>query len=289
MSYYYKYNFVSPEPIYAIIKEELRSYMDTGAIDDTMWRTYTDKCLKKLGRSSYKILDWVLDLEDFQAKLPPDFLAVREAWLCGESGVILPEANAGYSQVTTTHTNLTPGDLYCDGCAACNNPEVIRLVYKTTNEVLRTFKHRYLLKPGNVSVRKDCALDCKNTNPAYDHHDRDSFDIRDNKFVTNFRLGTVHLTYYSQEYTDDGYQLIPDNYRIKEWIEAFIKYKMFEQLSNQVTDETYNQIQQKADRYKAMSDEAYILADIEVKKQTIYQKHNAIVRQMHRSDKYNIR
>ena len=28
MSYYYKYNFISPEPIYATVKEELKSYFD---------------------------------------------------------------------------------------------------------------------------------------------------------------------------------------------------------------------------------------------------------------------
>lgn len=288
-TYYYKYNFISPEPLYAIVKEELRSYIDTGAIDDTMWPIYTSKCLQKLGRGSYKILEWVLNIEDFKAKLPPDFLAVREAWMCTQTGVIKPNANAGYSQVTQTSTNLTPGDLYCDGCAACNNPEIIRLVYKTTKEVLMTFEHKYLLKPGNVSVQDHCSLDCKNTNPVYNHHDYDSFDIRDNKFVTNFRTGTVHLVYYSQEYTEDGYQMIPDNYRIKEFIELFIKQKMFEQLANQVTDETYNQIQAKADKYKAMADEAYIIAQIETKKQTIYQKHHSIIHQMHRNDKYNIR
>ena len=30
MSYYYKYDFVSPEPLYATVKEELKSYFDTG-------------------------------------------------------------------------------------------------------------------------------------------------------------------------------------------------------------------------------------------------------------------
>ena len=289
MSYYYKYEFISPEPLYAIIREELRSYFDTGAIDDTMFSIYTDKCLKKLGRSSYQILEWVLDLTDFQAKLPPDFMAVREAWLCAHSGIIKPNANATFNQVTQTSRNLTPGDLYCDGCAACDNPEIIRLVYKTTNEVLLTFQHKYLLKPGNISVKDNCSLDCKNTNPRYPHDQFDAFDIRDNKFVTNFREGTVHLIYYSQEYEDcTGYQMIPDNYRIKEFIELFIKQKMFEQLSNQVTDETYNQIQAKADKYKAMADEAYVIAQIETKKQTIYQKHHSIIRQMHRNDKYNI-
>ena len=84
MAYYYKYNFVSPEPIYSIVKEELKSYFDTGAVDDLMFPTYLDKSLQKLGRSSYVIAEQTLDIADFQARLPDNFFAVREAWMCTE-------------------------------------------------------------------------------------------------------------------------------------------------------------------------------------------------------------
>ena len=57
MSYYYNYNFISPEGVFAIISEEFKSYMDTGAIDNLMFSTYVDKCLSKLGRSSYNITE----------------------------------------------------------------------------------------------------------------------------------------------------------------------------------------------------------------------------------------
>ena len=82
MSYYYKYNFVSPEPLYATVKEELKSYFDTGAVDDLLFPTYLDKCLKKLGRTTYVISEQVLFIEDFEARLPDNFHAVREAWMC---------------------------------------------------------------------------------------------------------------------------------------------------------------------------------------------------------------
>ena len=81
MSYYYKYNFVSPDPIYATVKEELKSYFDTGAVDDLLFPTYLDKCLKKLGRTTYIISEQVLFIEDFEARLPDNFHAVREAWM----------------------------------------------------------------------------------------------------------------------------------------------------------------------------------------------------------------
>ena len=82
MSYYYKYNFISPEVVYSTVKEELKSYFDTGAVDDLLFPTYLDKCLRKLGRSSYVITEIPLYIENFEARLPDNFFAVREAWLC---------------------------------------------------------------------------------------------------------------------------------------------------------------------------------------------------------------
>ena len=69
MSFYYKYSFVSPEPVYAIIQEELKSYMDTGAVDSLMFPTYLDKCLRKLGRTSYVITEEILIVPNFARKI----------------------------------------------------------------------------------------------------------------------------------------------------------------------------------------------------------------------------
>jgi hypothetical protein len=163
-------------------------------------------------------------------------------------------------------------------------PDIIQAVYKTNNSLNRSFKKQYLLTPGNISSHKHCALDCINKNAS----SPDSFDIRDNKFVTNFRNGIVYLVFYATEYDDLGNQLIPDNYRIKEYVEAFIRYKMYETLFNQVNDETYKQLESKLQYYEKKADEAYILADIEVKKQTVYQKQRKIKEDLNRFNMYEL-
>lgn len=296
MSYYYKYNFVSPESIYATIKEELKSYFDTGAIDDLLFPTYVDKCLKKLGKSSYTIIPHILVVNDFEARLPDNFHAVREAWMCAEIP-LRPyySPNAFYSQAFDTQTIMispvTVGGQTCDNPKCLNPtschgecmPELIQAVYKTRTQTTRSYKQAYLLKPGNISAKQNCDV---NYSDAWEFYGQsptntleipfsstpDSFDIRDNKFVTNFRNGVVHLLFYGTDYDEIGNQLIPDNYRVKEYIEAFIKYKMFELLTNQTNDETFNQLQQKMMFYKSMSDEAYIMAESEVKKQDAWTK-----------------
>jgi hypothetical protein len=294
MSYYYKYNFVSPEPVYALVKEELKSYFDTGAVDDLLFPTYLDKCLKKLGQSSYVIAQQLLHIGDFEARLPDNFHAVREAWLCTSiPGYPYQTANSFYSQAASETTiQISPvtsngqpcTNLECTtGCPTCM-PTLVQAVYKTNQQVAVEYHRQYLLKPGNISVRANCSLDCANFGSSA----ADSFDIRDNKFVTNFRNGVVHLVFYSTEYDNAGNQMMPDNYRIREFIEAFIKYKVFETLANQTNDETFNQLQQKLVYYKQLHDEAFIMANIEIKKQDAYTKQRRIIKDLNRFNMYEL-
>lgn len=295
MSFYYKYNFVSPEGVFSIVKEELKSYFDTGAVDDLLFPTYLNKCLSHLGKGSYNIVEQLLYIEDYQVRLPDNFYAVREAWLCANvKGFPYRTANSFYSQAASTDTiQVSPvisNGVPCTntecttGCPECM-PELIQAVYKTNSEITNvSYSLKYLLKPGNISVKSHCTLDCAN----FGSNAPDSFDIRDNKFVTNFSCGTVYLIFYATDYDNVGNQLIPDNYRVKQYIEHYLKYKVFETLSNQVTDETFNQINQKMLYYKSLSDEAYILADIEIKKSTAYQKQNRIKQNLNRLNMYEL-
>jgi hypothetical protein len=309
MSYYHKYNFVSPDPIYATVKEELKSYFDTGAVDDLLFPTYLNKCLNKLGKTSYKIDEQVLFVEDFQARLPDNFHAVREAWMCAEvPGNPYPSATSFYSQAANATTiqisPLTIGGTPCNNSEcqhpACDGtcmPELVQAVYKTNNEIARSYRYDYLLKPGNISARQQCDVnyrsDWNNFAPPvreFTPHSSsfDSFDIRDNKFVTNFRHAVIHLLFYSTDYDDSGNQMIPDNYRIAEYVEAFIKYKVFETLTNQTNDETFNQLQSKLAYYKQLSDEAWVMAFTESKKQTSWEKQRRIKKDLNRFNKYEL-
>jgi hypothetical protein len=308
MSYYYKYNFVSPEPVYSTVKEELKSYFDTGAVDDLMFPTYLDKCLRKLGRSSYVIAEVILEIRDFEARLPDNFFAVREAWRCSALPVDNQDSGSFYSQATLTENiQVRPLDVGGDPCSSpgCTDPNcngtctvIEQTIYKSTVSSSVNFKREYLLKPGSISAHRNCTVDYTEawsfTNEAQNREftpgssSYDSFDIRDNKFVTNFRDGVVHLLMYVTEYDNIGNQMIPDNYRVREFVEAFIKYKVFEVLSNQINDETFNQIQQKMLYYKQLHDEAFIMADIEIKKQDAWAKQRRIKNDLNRFNMYEL-
>ena len=85
-----------------------------------------------------------------------------------------------------------------------------------------------------------------------------------------------------------GLQLIPDNFWVQDYIRKFIIFKCFAKLSNVITDETFNQImikKKEADNDQAI---AFINAESELKKQTIFTKMKAIKRSYESFDKYKI-
>lgn len=293
---FYKYDFVSPEPIFAKIKEELRSYYATGAIDDVLFPTWTDKCLRKLGKASLPIVPYVMQIEDYIATLPNNFVKAREVWACERV------KDVKYKEPSSIYRELT-SKIYDSGANACIpvgtcNPscdfaDEISVIYKTNSEQVMHYHKQWLLIPGNVNVRQYCSDDCFNLDGRHEghhgNHRQDTFDIHGNKIVTTFRKGHIFMLYYSSSEDSSGNQLIPDNYRVEEYIEAFIKYKLFEQLSNQTTDETFNQIDRKLMFYKQAAEEAYVMMDIESKKKTTEEKFSSINRTIRKNAKYIIR
>lgn len=280
ISYYYKYNFVSPEPIYTQVKEELKSYFQTGVIDDILFPKYTEDCLRLLGKGSYKIEENVFKLEDYEFRLPDNFHAVRELWLVAPHEQHYQMPNSCYEQVTT---RITPIRDRCNPAEYCP-PDEIKVTYKTNGTVIQSFQCLHLLKPGNVNAQENCSMDSINR-----YSDSiDSFDIRNGKIQTNFPEGTVYMTYYVKVYDENQYQLIPDNQRIQDYIYAELYYQCFRNIYNNISDETIKQIESKMLMYKQERDVAKVIAQTETMKQTIEQQVRATLAARRRLLKYQI-
>lgn len=280
VSWYYKYNFISPESIYAEIKEELKSYFQTGVIDDALFPRYTEDCLRKLGKGSYKIEENIFRLEDFEAVLPENFLSVRELWLVTPQEYSYRMPNSCYEQATvrvdSPRDRCNPGDV----CA----PKEIKITYKTTGQIIQRFNCHYLLRPGNVHAKDYCSPESFNrfTDSA------STFDIQGNKIVTNFPEGMLYMVYYSKVYDENDYQMIPENIYIEKYIKAYLKFKCFENIYNNISDETLNQVQVKMQYYEARFLEAQVDAQTEMKKQTIDQQIRGTKAARNRLRRFNI-
>lgn len=282
ISYYYKYNFISPEGIYAEIKEELKSYFQTGVIDDLMFPRYTEDCLKRLGRSSYKIEENIFQLEDFYVKLPDNFHAVREVWLTTPQELTYKMPNSCYEQSTI---RLTPVEDYCNKADACA-PKEIKVTYKTQGTLIQKFQCHYLLQPGNLHASTYCSKDFKDH--MYASNFCATFEVSGGKLYTNFPQGHLYMVYYVEEKDDNDYQLVPDNVRILDYLRAYLKYKCFENIYNNISDETLNQVQAKLQYYEAKMWDAKAMAEVEIKKQTIQQQINSTKSARRRFNKYII-
>lgn len=279
-SYYYKYNFISPEPIFTKVKEELKSYFSTGVIDDILFPTYMENCLSKLGRSSYKIVENVFQIEDYETRLPDNFYAVRELWLTTAHDQSFKMPNSCYEQATVL---VNPERDRCHPGNFCA-PKEIKLTYKTSGTIIQRFTCHHLLKPGNVHARENCSMDSFNIfSDSFE-----TFDLRNGKLITNFPEGTVYLVYYIKEYDKNDYQLVPDNERIKDYLENYLKYKCFENIWNNVSDESTKMIEGKMIYYERKSDECRVMAESEIKRQTIEQSIRAAKAAKNRFNKYNI-
>lgn len=283
---FYKYEFVRADSLFAKIEEEFRSYFASGALDNYLFPTWVDHCIRHLGKAGLPLLSDVIEICDFKGKLPEGFIKAREVWACSFTGEVAYQSPSSvYTELSTKLCDTS--ESRCE--PSCDFPEEVKVIYKTTNKTTYSYYKKWLLIP-SPNIRNLCSDDCLNfSTSAYDKYKRyGSFTITGNQIVTDVREGNIFIVYYGNSEDNEGNLLIPDDYRIQEYIEAYIKYKLFEQLSNQVTDETFNQVNQKMIYYKQASDEAYINMNIESKKHTLEQKFQSINKIRNYNRKYII-
>lgn len=284
MSYYYKQEFVSVEPLFAEVKEELSSYFASGAIDDIMFPKWTEHCLKRFRKSAFKIAETVLQVRNYKACLPDDFEGVREAWACTTwNSDLYQSATSQYYQKDCRLDTVV--DDKCGPCAegAGSCETNYNVVHKINGAYFFSFRRTFLLTPGNMNAKMHCGENCPNVGASTPY----TFDIKNGNLVTNFCDGTVHLIYYADP-SIEGDQMVPDNFWVQDYIRKFLIYKCFCKLSNIITDESFNQVMIKKKDSNQEQEVAYIIADIELKKQTTHEKMRAIRKSYEQNDKYRL-
>lgn len=315
MTPYYKMNFVSPSGLYAEVKQTLRSYFESGIVDDILFPQWTDHCLKKFKQSAFKIEDILLPICDYQTCLPEGFQSVREAWAV-KSTTIGPVSspNSLYYRTDCRVTNIDDNcnecftgdsspyhcdkcnDFPCDhvnqfieaSCTPCSDKYVV--THKTSGAIMLYFQHTHYLKPANSHACGMCHHASPNLTPeTMNLAGCNTFDIRDGKMFVDFPDGHVHLTYYSEVVDENQDQLVPDNFWVQDYIRKFLMYKTFEQVFHTTSDESFNQSQAKMMFYKVEQEQAFIVAETELKKETPWEKAHQIAITRHRYDRFNFR
>lgn len=269
--------YIDSQQLYAEIREELSSYFSTGAVDDLMFPTYTSYCLGRLCKTSLTKKSTAIRIENGKGELPDDFDSLLSVWTCHTTQATMFSPRATYKSYDTRLTPVKrcecPQEIPCE-CNPCKPDSEYQVTFKHNEELILRFKTQHLLKPGNVITKDKCAVDCLNFSPTCQEH----FELDGCNIFTMVEDGVVYMEYYAQPVDEDGNPLIPDNIYIQKYISCYIKFKLFEKLLNSTTDESFNQMNYKYQLAEKKMNDAYVTADIKLKKQTIVQTQASIDR-----------
>lgn len=273
---YNSHNFISSEAIVAKVKQQLKSYFDSGSLTDVLIPTYIDRALRKLKYMVLKGEDDVVEIENYMGKLPSDFSYLDRAYVCQALSVI---TNADFSSRGEWYRKITC-DKCVDNCSCVTESLDIFSVQTTSSNI--TYKMGEMMKIYYGS-RKYCIPDAQSLRSTSLIEAR----IDKKTITTNFAHGSVYITYFSRPEDEFG-PLIPEIVEVEEYIEAFIKFELFDQLWNAVTDESYNQISQKRQVYEREKYAKFEAARNTLKLETSQQVRDSIVNQRLRLKKFDI-
>lgn len=279
-------NFTSAEEVYAIVKEELNSYFSSGVVTDIMFPKWTELAMARFNKSSMPIKVAYLPLDNYTAELPSDFDSVKSLWVCGllYSDTLVNPSSYYYQK----DCRITQIDDKCNECFdPCDNDlpkkdERYRVTHKITGVTHFDYYRSHLLRPGNNSAIRSCHTNCPNLKA----NSTDTFDIQGCKLQTSFREGSLHLEYYSSNLSEDGTIMIPDNTFMIDYLIKYLKFKVFEMISNTVSDESYNQSIQKMQMAENSMNIAREIVKTELKKLDKYQISDLIKQRKNRFSNY---
>lgn len=296
-------NFISPAPIYARVKEELKSYFNTGAIDDLLFETWTKDCIDKFENTYLPIQPAVMDLCNFKCELPCDFKCIREVYITAtyNKGPIT-SPHVFYYQTDCRITPTPAGT--CTACVPgyqcmtpvqqevstlpnlCGVPDEFIVTHKVMAQMFFTFQVTGMLKPGNYKTLGKVHQDSLSRNCQ----SRDTFDIVGNQLMTSFRDGTIYMLYYADPLmTEDGFYEIPNNDPFQKYLYHYLRYMMYVQLVDQSTEENYNLLKQKRNDEKGDMNDSYINAKNYAVSGDIYSIQQNIIRSYTRNNMFKIR
>ena len=281
------YDWISTESIVAQLKEELRSYFETGVIDDGMFPMYVDHCLKKVGMTMLESVDEIIPLRNKKAILPEGVVFLNDVLYAGDEQNIkgnIPGGTNMYNQTTTEVVLQPDGTINVPG-----NPEVgstVQIVERTTNRLLNTYDIVTRLRPASLQAKNMCEDSRFKKFYDYPYY----YDVNGRILTTNHPDGELLIRYKRYRTDDDGYPMVPDNVTMQDLVQYYLRYKIFEQLWNSVTDESYAQMQNKMQYYEQKYNDALIMARTEFIAPSFQQQKESILLRRHKFRRnYNIR
>jgi hypothetical protein len=231
--------YISSESLIAEIKQELKSYFESGAITEILIPTFIDQALRKLRVFAYKTEEAVLNFSNYTSELPCDFVLLDRALMYDHE----VEWDSGMQTVLGSWYK----SIKCTDCNDCTPGEEI---YETVSVTGTGFSLK-MKQPRWIRVyhgsKQYCTEGCQNISVSSSN----VLQITNNsKISSTFEDGCVYIRYFARPVDDDGIPMIPEILEVEEYVKSYLKFKFFELLWHSIMDESVNQIQSKFQYYR---------------------------------------
>lgn len=256
MKDYNQYTYISPEGVVAEVRKKLNKYFSTNQLDEAMIGVYIENCIKKLGVGVLDKTYAILVFDDFKATLPSDFHKMNIAYKCYCNDYPFVDFSSNYIGKGYWNKNISCTDCSSSCDKRCESWEILKLPVPGLRVPFLSFHSPELLY---VGVSKDACIDgCKN----FSSNNTNEIYINGRVVTSNFRTGFVFLSYYAfpLDLDNTGYPMIVDEIWMKELIQSYLLYQFYDDLYNDITDETSNQIASKRKEYQQDYNEKLIIA-----------------------------
>jgi len=237
--FYENLNYINAESLIAEVKQELKSYFESGAISEILIPTFIDQSLRKLRVLALKPEEAVLHFTNYKSELPCDFVLLDRAMMYDHE----IEFSAGTNSLEGYwHKSIT--------CTNCNDCTPSEETYETITVPGTGFKIK-MKQPRWIRVyhasKQYCTDGCENLSVS----SSDVLQVFNNSKVSStFETGCVYIRYYARPVDDNGIPMIPEILEVEEYVKSYLKFKFFEMLWHSVMDESVNQIVSKFQYYK---------------------------------------
>lgn len=237
--FYENLNYISADSLVAEVKQELKSYFESGAISEILIPTFIDQALRKLRVLALKPEEAVLHFTNYKSELPCDFVLLDRAMMYDHE----VEWSAGVNSLQ----GYWYKSIECTNCSDCTPKEEI---YETITVPGTGFKLK-MKQPKWIRVyhasKQYCTEGCENLSVSSSN----VLQIFNNSKVSStFEDGCVYIRYFSRPTDDDGIPMVPEVLEVEEYIKAYLKFKFFETLWHSIMDESAAQIQNKFQYYR---------------------------------------
>lgn len=254
---------ITLENIISEIKNDFKSYYNSGLLDEISMERWGLQALKMFGVNIMTLQDNVVTIKNGSGDLPSNFFSLYAAYECEPLNyeVKTRPVLQNVRQWKETTEKIKQFDS-CEPCCINEEEKIItERYYQEDKEFSFNYRPQGLLSLGKNIKTNFCDSSCRN---KFVKNNPKEISIRNLKLYTNYSKGNVYMIYYGLEEDEEGNIVIADTPRgvLARYVEDYIKYKVVEKI---VLNQDDTNIASMLSLLKANMNESYNLAQADAK------------------------